>query len=336
MNNNQNGTFLKKDDPREQKSVPSRISQIYDEVTARITDSEGEWKKFLNFHSRLYKYSFESAALIYAQRPNATLVADMNTWNKKVGRWVNTGAKSIRVFDSDESAVGNNFYPKTKYLFDISDTNGNPENVPKVWNLNAVSAQLVADRLDSYYLGEDVPLESVIGIMAETKAIAEYEELMRGFEEDLNGTNLEKMPYAGVEDCFRQCFVNSVIYLVAKRCGIESETLNNYDLSVIQHFRSKQVVARLGSSITRISQEILKEVETSLKQISNEKRSVKKDESSNGIELYRERRDNVSRDSELQQQGSRREALGQIRTDGTILTDIASGHVLLNSIICRS
>jgi len=62
------------------------LKQIYDEVTARITGSEIEWREFLNFHSRLYKYSFESAALIYAQRPDATFVADMETWNKKVSR----------------------------------------------------------------------------------------------------------------------------------------------------------------------------------------------------------------------------------------------------------
>jgi hypothetical protein len=178
------------------------LKQIYDEVITRITDSECEWKKFLNFHSRLYKYSFESTALIFAQRPGATFVADMETWNKKVGRWVNTGAKSIRVFDADENANGNRFYPKTKYLFDISDTNGNEDSIPKVWKLNKTMAQQVADKLDSYYLGENVSLDIVIGIMAETKAVTEYQDLMQGFEEDLAGTNLERLPYAGVEDCF--------------------------------------------------------------------------------------------------------------------------------------
>jgi len=297
------------------------LKQIYDEVTSRITSSESEWKEFLSFHSRLYKYSFESAALIYAQRPDATLVADMETWNKKVGRWVNTGAKSIRVFDADENANGNSFYPKTKYLFDISDTNGNEDSIPKIWKLNKTMAQQVADKLDSYYLGENVSLDIVIGIMAETKAVTEYQDLMQGFEEDLAGTNLERLPYAGVEDCFRQCLVNSVICLVANRCGIESEILDEYNLSVIQHFRSKQVLARLGSAVTRISQEILKEIEASIKKIINEQRGVKKDESNSGIELHRDRRNHVSRDSELQQQGSRRDTTGQIRADGSILPE---------------
>ncbi len=321
VKNNQNGTSLKKDDPHEQRSVPTRISQIYDEVTARITSSEAEWKKFLSFHSRLYKYSFESAALIYAQRPDATLVADMETWNRKVGRWVNTGAKSIRVFDSGDGNSHSSFYPKPRYLFDIKDTNGNPETVPKVWKLNDATAQMVADRLNTYYLGEGVPLSIVIGIMAETKAIIGYDELMHGFEEDLKGTSLRELPCAGVEDCFRQALVNSTIYLVGKRCGIEEDTLNEFDLSVIQYFKSKQLLARLGSDVTKISQEILREIESSIKQILNEQRSVKKDESSIGIELQRERRDIISRDSELQQQRSRRNASGQVRADGDVLPE---------------
>lgn len=89
--------------------------QIFDEITAKITSSESEWKSFLSFHARIYKYSFESAALIYAQRPDATLVADMETWNKKVGRWIKAGAKSIRVFDSDENDGTGNSLPRTRY-----------------------------------------------------------------------------------------------------------------------------------------------------------------------------------------------------------------------------
>ncbi|HEX9063327.1 MAG TPA: hypothetical protein VF941_24405, partial [Clostridia bacterium] len=283
----------------------------------RITASENKWKEFLNFHSRLYKYSFESAALMYAQRPDATLVADMGTWNRKVGRWVNTGAKSIKVFDNENSL--DNAYPKTKYVFDIRDTNGNPETIPRVWSMDERMAQMVAGKLDSYYLGEDVPLDVVIGIMAETKAVTKYDEIMHGFSNNLKDTGLNNLPYKGVEDCFRQCLVNSVIYLVGRRCGIKPEALNEYDINVISHFKSKPIVARLGSGITRISQEILKEIEASVKQILNEKRSERNDKSRSETELHRERRNNVSQDTELQQQGGGHNSAGQIRSDSPVL-----------------
>lgn len=39
------------------------LKQIFDDVINRVTESESEWKEFLSAQSRLYKYSFESAAL---------------------------------------------------------------------------------------------------------------------------------------------------------------------------------------------------------------------------------------------------------------------------------
>ena len=317
----QNGTYLKKDDPRQQRCVPLPISQIFDEITAKITSSESEWKSFLSFHARIYKYSFESAALIYAQRPDATLVADMETWNKKVGRWVKAGAKSIRVFDSDENDGTGNSLPRTRYLFDISDTIGNPETVPKVWSLNDTTAQMVADRLNNNLPEAGLPLEIVIGVMSEAKVYAAFDEWMQNFEDDLKNTSLWELPHTGVENCFRQAAVNSIIYLVGKRCGISDSNLDGFDLSIISHFKSKQLIARLGSGITRISQEILREIESTIKQILKEQRSANQYETSSGTELQRERLDHVPGHSELQQQGSRRDAAGQVRADGPVLPE---------------
>jgi len=297
------------------------LKQIFDEITAKITSSESEWKSFLSFHARIYKYSFESAALIYAQRPDATLVADMETWNKKVGRWVKAGAKSIRVFDSDENDGTGNSLPRTRYLFDISDTTGSPETVPKVWSLNDTTAQMVADRLNNNLPEAGLSLEIVIGVMAEAKVYAAFDEWMQNFEDDMKNTSLWELPHTGVENCFRQAAVNSIIYLVGKRCGISDSNLDGFDLSIISHFKSKQLIARLGSRITRISQEILREIESTIKQILKEQRSANQYETSSGTELQRERRDHVPGHSELQQQGSRRDAAGQVRADGPVLPE---------------
>ncbi|MCX7748219.1 MAG: DEAD/DEAH box helicase family protein [Clostridia bacterium] len=296
------------------------LKQIYDEVITKITGSESDWKEFLNFHARIYKYSFESAVLIYAQRPDATLIADMETWNRKVGRWVNTGAKSIRIFETFENGYSNP-YPKTRYLFDIKDTNGNPNTTPKTWKLNDITAQMVSDRLKDSNLKPELPLEIVIGIIAEAKVNAVCDNLFNGLRDDLKGTKLKDLPYKGVESCFKQALINSVIYLVGSRSGIDSRSLNQYNLSIIHYFKSKQLVARLGSSITVISQEILREIEGTIKQILNEQRSVKNNETSVGTELHREGQNNVPRDQSIEQQGSRRNTLGQIRPNSPVLSE---------------
>lgn len=77
----------------------TEINEIYDYILNEIMQDEQVWKDFLTFHAKIYKHSFNNAVLIYAQRPEATLVADMEIWNRRIGRWINRGAKSIAVFD---------------------------------------------------------------------------------------------------------------------------------------------------------------------------------------------------------------------------------------------
>lgn len=103
------------------------VKEIYDYILAEITKDKQSWQEFLAFHSKIYKHSFTNAVLIYAQRPEATLVADMNIWNRRIGRWINRGAKSIAVFDDRSNSL------KLTYLFDIKDTNGEPHTTPRVW-----------------------------------------------------------------------------------------------------------------------------------------------------------------------------------------------------------
>lgn len=74
----------------------SECKQLLQETRQKIVSSTEEWKSFLRFSAQIYKYNFSSALLIYAQRPDATALAPMETWNR-VGRRVNAGAKGIPI-----------------------------------------------------------------------------------------------------------------------------------------------------------------------------------------------------------------------------------------------
>lgn len=91
----------------------NEIRQIYDYTISEIIKDKEAWKNFLSFHAKVYKHSFDNALLIYAQRPDDTLVTDMKMWNRRIGRWINRGAKSIAVFDPLKPSL------KLNYLFDI-------------------------------------------------------------------------------------------------------------------------------------------------------------------------------------------------------------------------
>ena len=77
-----------------------QVKDIYNSIMNTVTSNEKEWKEYLEFASRLYKYKFDNSILIYAQKPNATAVADMRFWNRRMGRYVNKGTRSIAVFDT--------------------------------------------------------------------------------------------------------------------------------------------------------------------------------------------------------------------------------------------
>ncbi|MCR4288563.1 MAG: ArdC-like ssDNA-binding domain-containing protein [Deltaproteobacteria bacterium] len=110
---------------------------------------------FLRFSSKFRKYSFGNVLLIWTQRPNATRVAGMRSWNS-LGRTVKKGEKGIMIFapflkkarktvmsdensapdvtvesvEAAESAQGKEMQTlvgfKGVYIFDVSQTEGKP------------------------------------------------------------------------------------------------------------------------------------------------------------------------------------------------------------------
>lgn len=107
------------------------ITELYEHTAAQITDNQRNWTAFLRSACRNYKCRFDEQALIYAQRPDATAVLELEKWNKQFGRWVNKGATGIAVFDDEHNGK-----MRLKHYFDISDTHESrfSRTVP-IWNM---------------------------------------------------------------------------------------------------------------------------------------------------------------------------------------------------------
>jgi len=65
------------------------------EAVADLATSEG-WRRMLAIAARLHDYSPSNILLIGAQRPDATRVAGIRTWNA-LGRHVNKGEHGIAI-----------------------------------------------------------------------------------------------------------------------------------------------------------------------------------------------------------------------------------------------
>lgn len=113
------------------------VNEIANEALKEITESSENWIKFLNTASNNYKYSFNEQVLIYAQKPNATACADIETWNKRLKRWVNKGAKGIALISIEN---GRNVL---RHVFDISDTHSGINQELKLWTVTLLGGLFV-------------------------------------------------------------------------------------------------------------------------------------------------------------------------------------------------
>ena len=75
------------------------ITELYRRTGIAVAKNPQAWQSFLAVACRNYKCRFDEQLLIYAQRPDAIAVAELDTWNKRFKRWVNKDSKGIAVFD---------------------------------------------------------------------------------------------------------------------------------------------------------------------------------------------------------------------------------------------
>ena len=79
------------------------ITELYERTRQGVTEP-AQWQQFLNTACRNYRLSFDEQLLLFAQRPDATAVLEIEKWNRQFGRWVNRGATGIAVFNTDATS----------------------------------------------------------------------------------------------------------------------------------------------------------------------------------------------------------------------------------------
>lgn len=77
------------------KNVKQAYARLLDQFN-KINSNEA-WINYLKFQSRFYRYSFNNAMLIMAQRPHATFVAGYVRW-RQLGWQVQSGEQAIKIF----------------------------------------------------------------------------------------------------------------------------------------------------------------------------------------------------------------------------------------------
>ena len=83
-------------DAKTEKQKVKEITDKLEEGLKELFESE-KYKKYLSTMSKFHNYSFNNTLLIAMQKPEATLVAGYQAWQKNFNRHVNKGEKGIRI-----------------------------------------------------------------------------------------------------------------------------------------------------------------------------------------------------------------------------------------------
>ena len=86
--------YYRKGDETDWRITKNILRQAHQAI-ADVADNADSWRAFLRSAAYTTHYAFPNQALIYSQRPGATMLADIDTWNRAAGRWVNRGARGV-------------------------------------------------------------------------------------------------------------------------------------------------------------------------------------------------------------------------------------------------
>lgn len=235
------------------------ISAIAQETAGQIVKNEEEWTRYLTTAARLYKYPFEEQMLIYAQRPDATACASLETWNEKMNCWVNRGAKGIALIDTESER------PRLKYVFDVSDVHKARRigKDPNLWQLREEHKEVVLKQLEKTYGATDsnAPFESRIMELAERIAFDTYEELLPDIEYVKEGSFLEELDNFNVGVMLRDTLSSSIAYTLLSRCGADMEQWKDeLNFEHIHNFNTMKTLSVMGSATTEMCKPVLMEI----------------------------------------------------------------------------
>ena len=255
------------------------ISELYERTCFAVTDNPVNWQSFLKTAGRNFRLRFDEQLLIYAQRPDATAVLEIERWNGTFGRWVNRGAKGIAVFeDADRSRQ------RLIHYFDISDTHESRYSRPvPIWEMRPEFEAEVIETLENTFGAvndttsiENVVKESIANAVEDN--IADY---ITDFMSLGAGSDMEYLSADEANALYLELVRNSVSYMVMARLGLDADKVYSPDdFAGISNFNSQEVLNAVGIATSDIAEMALLPVSRTISTLSKENRIIDEQEQS--------------------------------------------------------
>ena len=245
-------------------------TQAYQSTLQKVTRTPAEWMAFIESACRNYKCRFDEQILIYAQRPGATAVLEIEKWNRLFGRWVNRGAKGIAVFDDEHTGPS-----RLKHYFDVSDTHESRFARPvPIWRMSAeYEAEVIEHLENSFGELEDSSSFAAALISAAGNAVDDnLPDYLYELAQIRDGSFLDELDDESLEASYRVALKNSVAYMLFTRCGIDTEPF--FDGSSFQNvtdFNTPQTTNALGMAASDIAESCLRGIAATVRNAEKER-----------------------------------------------------------------
>ena len=230
------------------------------QAIADVADNADSWRAFLRSAAYTTHYAFPNQALIYSQRPGATILADIDTWNRAAGRWVNRGAHGVASLGTGNMA-GN-----VRYLFDIKDTHPSGKaSKPLGWQITDANRYPTLQALQEKHSAESLP--EIFGLQAALFVAQHGKQLDADLQNTVIGSTLEWAKPQEQTAIFANLITQSAVYMAAVRCGLGDSAVPQDAFADIDRFDTESAVLALGNAVNRAGRQMFAEIGAVVKSI---------------------------------------------------------------------
>ena len=230
------------------------------QAIADVADNADSWRAFLRSAAYTTHYAFPNQALIYSQRPGATMLADIDTWNRAAGRWVNRGAHGVASLGTGNMA-GN-----VRYLFDIKDTHPSGKaSKPLGWQITDANRYPTLQALQEKHSAESLP--EIFGLQAALFVAQHGKQLDADLQNAVIGSTLEWAKPQEQTAIFANLITQSAVYMAAVRCGLGDSAVPQDAFADIDRFDTESAVLALGNAVNRAGRQMFAEIGAVVKSI---------------------------------------------------------------------
>ncbi len=316
------------------------ISELYRRTCTSVSENATNWQGLLRTASYNFRLRFDEQLLIYAQRPDATAVLEIERWNGTFGRWVNRGAKGIAVFEDI-----NRNRQRLIHYFDISDTHGSRYARPvPIWEMKPEYESEVTEALENTFgeASDSSSLESIIEGCVSNAIDDNIADYLADFQSLGVGSELQYLSAEEANTAYVDLVKSSVAYMLLSRLGLDTSHYPAESFGNIELFNTPETLNAVGFATSDIAEMGLTEIARTINALEKQNRIIAVESRSDYNRYENNERSNDNgrnhlfesgrlQSSEPEAAGAAESKLGQMGTDEADLSERTSQNSVLQS-----